>query len=85
MSAQIESMCGKKSRYLKISGWILYTSNINVRNQTDTEKKEVALNKVCPYFCSTDPDWFPKCETNVFLDDMFTYVELNLALDYKNK
>ena len=85
----------KKKRVLKslpvllISVQTSPTFGINVKNVQPSNIKnnlqqkndvQVALNKICPPWCETNPNWFPKCKSNSFLDQPFDPVEFNSVL-----
>ncbi|KAL7287517.1 hypothetical protein TKK_0018349 [Trichogramma kaykai] len=44
-----------------------------------------ALNKLCPAWAKTDPDYYPVSSPNPFLDSHFTFLEMNVALEGKNE
>ena len=54
--------------------------NLQTKNQIDA-----ALDKISPPWAETDPSSRPQCQENPFLSSNFTFAELNVALDSKNK
>lgn len=52
----------------------------NLQNNSD---KETALNKLCPLWVQTDPDFIPEYMQNEFLDHLFDFFEFNVALESK--
>ena len=52
----------------------------NLQQKNDVQ---VALNKICPPWCETNPDWIPKCKSNSFLDQPFDPAEFNSVLENK--
>ena len=67
-----------KNKWKKV---IPYHTSENHQNQ---EKIYTALNKICPPWCPTDPEWLPSCQNNEFLSSTFDFYEFNTALSSKN-
>ena len=44
----------------------------------------MALDKISPPRCVTDPKWMPICNNNEFLESPFSFLEFNVALESKN-
>ena len=56
----------------------------NIKNNLQQKNDvQVALNKICPPRCETNPDWIPKCKSNSFLDQPFDPAEFNSVLENK--
>ena len=41
--------------------------------------------KISPAWCSTNPNFFPTCSVNAFLNSTFDFSEFNTAFDCKNR
>ncbi|XP_058799961.1 uncharacterized protein LOC131669237 [Phymastichus coffea] len=63
--------------------WIKATPSHTSEN-LQNDKKETALNKICPAWVPRDKDWMPCCNKNEFLETEFTFAELNLALESRS-
>ncbi|XP_046750589.1 uncharacterized protein LOC124413847 [Diprion similis] len=48
---------------------------------TYNDKSTTCIQKVCPPWVATDPNWLPPCSKNSFFDDYFTFEEFNKALN----
>ena len=72
-----------KSKILK-NKWVKIKPNHNPENHQESARILEATDKICPPWCSTDPEWIPDTESNEFLSSIFTFAEFNLALDNKN-
>ena len=64
--------------------WTKIESNHVTENHQNFEKEKLALQKICPASCMTDPDWLPVCIDNQFFSAAFTLSEFNTALYSKN-
>ncbi|CAB0041365.1 unnamed protein product [Trichogramma brassicae] len=47
--------------------------------------RQAAINKLCPPWVENDPGYMPSCTENEFLDEHFSFSELNIALEDKNE
>ena len=70
------------ARILK-NKWIKITPSHHPEN-LQTQNKFKTLDKICPPWVPTDPDYFPSFEKNEFLEASFTFAEFNSALDTRN-
>ena len=50
----------------------------------NNENLHLALNKICPPWVPTDPDFLPPSTPNPFFDAPYTFTEFNVALENKN-
>ncbi|CAB0029393.1 unnamed protein product [Trichogramma brassicae] len=57
----------------------------HVRRWQQERLRQAAINKLCPPWVETDPGYVPSCTENVFLDEQFSFSELNIALEDKNE
>lgn len=60
--------------------WAKVTHSLTTENHQTSAKIDIALDKISPSWCATNPDWIPDCVENDFLSMPFTYSEFNLAL-----
>ena len=71
-----------KIKILKNS-WTKIKNNVTENLQLENKISD-ALDKICPPWVATDPNWLPPCQTNEFFDGLYTFSEFNIALDAKN-
>lgn len=71
-------------RVLKNSWVKCNTSNVKTNLQFD-EKNKTALDKICPPWACTNPQWIPNSQRNEFFDVQFDFAEFNIALSSRNK
>ena len=55
-------MFGISVKFLKINGQTLIHENLQTKQKIDFK-----LNKTCPPWAATNPDWIPDCRENNFL------------------
>ena len=72
-----------KSRILK-NKWVNGKPSHNSENHQTQDIIRVALDKISPPWCVTDPKWMPTCNDNEFLESPFSFLEFNVALESKN-
>lgn len=48
------------------------------------ENKVLVLNKICPPWVPSDPNYMPECHPNEFLESEFNFAEFNLSLGSRN-
>ena len=60
--------------------WVKINSS-HVTENLQTENQLVALNKICPPWVPTNPEWIPECKDEVFLQSEFNFMEFNVTLE----
>ena len=54
-------------------------------NLQNSECINSTLNRICPSWCETDPEYLPDCNDNQFFYHPFNFAEYNSILDSKKK
>ncbi|KAL7287012.1 hypothetical protein TKK_0018806 [Trichogramma kaykai] len=65
--------------------WIDADNSQTYDSANNSLMRQRATEKLCPPWAETDPELLPRCCPNDFLDDQFSFMELNIALEEKSE
>lgn len=64
--------------------WVKIEKSSYSENLQLDEKIKSEIQKTCPPWACTDPEWIPNCPENQFFDEPFNFIEFNVALENAN-